>query len=281
MFGSDMLEVGVGLGLALPAHEFDMHRGQGSHRRDPEKPRRRSRTGDSRNSRRMKKAPDLPKTYSTILSSMVSSTVCGCSCLLAPNREDPVEPSSRPPDRKSGNWSRPPVSTREGGKNSSNFFHPAGFSPLSWMSGLKCSSSFSRADRKPVALEHLERDSFVRCVPSVTILLMCKVGGGRAFALPPSARSNGSCGFPASRFPVWSSPLTGDDDPPASAGAVRVSSMPAQGLSLCELVRTSAMYSPARRSSTLPTARGLPPPVGHLDPTGVAARPAAIRGLLL
>jgi hypothetical protein len=30
----------------------------------------------------------------------------------------------------------------------------------------------------------------------------CRVGGGRAFALPPSARSNGSCGFPASRFPV-------------------------------------------------------------------------------
>jgi hypothetical protein len=29
------------------------------------------------------------------------------------------------------------------------------------------------------------------------------------------------------------------------------------------------------------TARGLPPPVGRLDPTGVAARPAAIRGLLL
>src|SRR3954452_8314453 len=28
----------------------------------------------------------------------------------------------------------------------------------------------------------------------------CRVGGGRAFALPPSARSNGSCGFPASRF---------------------------------------------------------------------------------
>src|SRR6516164_1768731 len=31
----------------------------------------------------------------------------------------------------------------------------------------------------------------------------CRVGGGGAFALPPSARSNGSCSFPASRFPVW------------------------------------------------------------------------------
>src|SRR4051794_40881370 len=35
-------------------------------------------------------------------------------------------------------------------------------------------------------------------------LNFCRVGGGRAVALPPSARSNGSCGFPASRFPVWS-----------------------------------------------------------------------------
>src|SRR4051812_28690684 len=43
---------------------------------------------------------------------------------------------------------------------------------------------------------------------------ICRVGGGRAFALPPSARSNGSCGFPASRFPVWSSPLTGNAPDP-------------------------------------------------------------------
>src|SRR3954471_24322319 len=90
----------------------------------------------------------------------------------------------------------------------------------------------------------------------------CRVGGGRAFALPPSARSNGSCGFPASRFPVWSSPLTGDDDPPASPGGLRVSSMPAQGLSHCELVRTSAMYSPASRASTLPHSTG-PSPSGR------------------
>ena len=31
----------------------------------------------------------------------------------------------------------------------------------------------------------------------------CRVGRGGAFALPPPARSNGSCSFPASRFPVW------------------------------------------------------------------------------
>src|SRR3954451_19108744 len=38
--------------------------------------------------------------------------------------------------------------------------------------------------------------------------------------------------------------------------------MPAQGLSLCELVRTSAMYSPARRASTLPHSTG-PSPSGR------------------
>src|SRR6266540_5529433 len=31
----------------------------------------------------------------------------------------------------------------------------------------------------------------------------CRVGRGGACALPPPARSNGSCSFPASRFPMW------------------------------------------------------------------------------
>src|SRR3954454_20619936 len=90
----------------------------------------------------------------------------------------------------------------------------------------------------------------------------CRVGGGRAFALPPSARSNGSCVFPASRFPVWSSPLTGDDDPPASPGGLRGSSMPAQRLSLCEPVPPPAMYSPARPAAPLPHSTG-PSPSGR------------------
>lgn len=34
------------------------------------------------------------------------------------------------------------------------------------------------------------------------IMLSCRVGRGRAYALPLPARSNGSCSFPASRFPV-------------------------------------------------------------------------------
>ena len=32
--------------------------------------------------------------------------------------------------------------------------------------------------------------------------IRCRVGRGRAYALPLPARSNGSCSFPASRFPV-------------------------------------------------------------------------------
>src|SRR5262249_44012109 len=39
--------------------------------------------------------------------------------------------------------------------------------------------------------------------PGVTRAPRCRVGGGGAFTLPPSARSNGSCRFPPSRFPVW------------------------------------------------------------------------------
>jgi hypothetical protein len=34
-------------------------------------------------------------------------------------------------------------------------------------------------------------------------LLRCRVGRGGAYALPLPARSNGSCSFPASRFPMW------------------------------------------------------------------------------
>jgi hypothetical protein len=36
-----------------------------------------------------------------------------------------------------------------------------------------------------------------------TIFNRCRVGRGGAIALPPPARSNGSCSFPASRFPMW------------------------------------------------------------------------------
>src|SRR4051812_40828066 len=75
------------------------------------------------------------------------------------------------------------------------------------------------------ALDYLKRDADLSLTPTGDLALTkdgdiklgdgnCRVGGGRAFALPPSARSNGSCGFPASRFPVWSSPLTGDDPDP-------------------------------------------------------------------
>src|SRR3954471_4151640 len=68
--------------------------------------------------------------------------------------------------------------------------------------------------------------------------------------------------FPQAAFLCDRLRCPGSFDPPASADAVRVSSMAAQGLSLCELVRTSAMYSPARRSSTLPHSTG-PSPSGR------------------
>src|SRR5689334_7440899 len=60
--------------------------------------------------------------------------------------------------------------------------------------------------------------------------------------------------------------------PPASNGASPVSSMPAQGLSQGELIRTSVMYSPGLRHRSRHTVRGLPPPVGLLEPTGVATQ---------
>src|SRR4051794_34501717 len=45
-------------------------------------------------------------------------------------------------------------------------------------------------------------DALAAVLASQGYRVVCRVGGGRAVALPPSARSNGSCGFPASRFPV-------------------------------------------------------------------------------
>ena len=59
--------------------------------------------------------------------------------------------------------------------------------------------------------------------------------------------------------------------PPAPLAAPWVSSMSAQGLSHCELIRTSAIYSPAPRHRRHHTARGLPPPAGLLDPASAAA----------
>src|SRR5215813_1646166 len=45
----------------------------------------------------------------------------------------------------------------------------------------------------------------LRCQSSGVVhrLHCCRVGRGGVIALPPPARSNGSCSFPASRFPMW------------------------------------------------------------------------------
>src|SRR5580704_7329440 len=80
-------------------------------------------------------------------------------------------------------------------------------------------------------------------------------------ALPPPARSNGSCSFPASRFPMWVALVGEGWIPPASDGAFPVSSIPAQGLSQSELVRTSVIYSPGLHHLTPPHSTG-PSPSG-------------------
>ena len=67
---------------------------------------------------------------------------------------------------------------------------------------------------------------------------------------------------------------------PASPAAVRVSSMPAQGLSLCELVRTSAMYSPLLRRSTLPHSTGPSPSDRPFGRDRRRHSPVTIRSLL-
>ena len=72
----------------------------------------------------------------------------------------------------------------------------------------------------------------------------------------------------------------GSDPPPASPAAVRVSSMSAQGLSLCELVRTSAMYSPVPRRSTLPHSTGPSPSDRPFGPDRRRHSPVTIRSLL-
>ena len=67
---------------------------------------------------------------------------------------------------------------------------------------------------------------------------------------------------------------------PASPAAFRVSSMSAQGLSLCELVRTSAMYSPLLRRSTLPHSTGPSPSDRPFGPDRRRHSPVTIRSLL-
>jgi hypothetical protein len=67
---------------------------------------------------------------------------------------------------------------------------------------------------------------------------------------------------------------------PASPAAVRVSSMSAQGLSLCELIRTSAMYSPLLRRSTLPHSTGPSPSDRPFGPDRRRHSPVTIRSLL-
>ena len=92
---------------------------------------------------------------------------------------------------------------------------------------------------------------------------MCRVGRGGAYR-PASARSLKRL-VQFSRKPLS---YVGRADwrrlgriPPASDGAFPVSSIPAQGLSQSELIRTSVMYSPGLHHLTPPHSTG-PPPSG-------------------
>src|SRR5215469_3543312 len=68
--------------------------------------------------------------------------------------------------------------------------------------------------------------------------------------------------------------------PPASDGASLVSSMPAQGLSQSELVRTSVMYSPGLRHLTPPHSTGPSPSSWSFGSNQRRRSMVAIRDLL-
>src|SRR6201981_789116 len=97
-----------------------------------------------------------------------------------------------------------------------------------------------------------------------------RVGGGRACALPPPARSNGSCSFPASRFPVWAplrrrrrSVLQCQSTPP---GYPRCRRRVFRKANLSALPSCTYPFLVVRLCHTV---RGLPPPHGLLGPSGV------------
>ena len=75
--------------------------------------------------------------------------------------------------------------------------------------------------------------------------------------------------------------VDGGNYPPASPGALRVSCCRRRVFRIANLSALPPCTPPRVARRRCHTARGLPPPVGRLDPTGVAARPAAIRAFSL
>src|SRR5437899_1025898 len=106
---------------------------------------------------------------------------------------------------------------------------------------------------------------FVRRLPS------CRVGRGGAYALPLPARSNGSCSFPTSRFPVWAplrrrrriEVLQCQSTPP---GYPRCRRRVFRKANLSALPSCTCPFLVIRLCHTV---RGLPPPHGLLGPSGV------------
>jgi hypothetical protein len=99
----------------------------------------------------------------------------------------------------------------------------------------------------------------------------CRVGRGGAYALPLPARSNGSCSFPASRFPVWAplrrrrriDVLQCQSTPP---GYPRCRRRVFRKANLSALPSCTCPFLVIRLCHTV---RGLPPPHGLLGPSGV------------
>jgi hypothetical protein len=120
----------------------------------------------------------------------------------------------------------------------------------------------------------------LECLTSLADGLTCRVGRGGAYR-PASARSLKRL-VQFSRKPLS---YVGRADwrrlvPPASDGASPVSSMPAQGLSQSELIRTSVMYSPGLHHLTPPHSTG-PSPSGWSFGSNQRRRSmVAIRNLL-
>src|SRR6266700_3781934 len=115
------------------------------------------------------------------------------------------------------------------------------------------------------------RLSALECLPRLADDMTCRVGGGGARALPPPARSNGSCSFPASRFPVRTplrrrrriEVLQCQSTPP---GYPRCRRRVFRKANLSALPSCTCPFLVIRLCHTV---RGLPPPHGLLGPSGV------------
>ena len=115
----------------------------------------------------------------------------------------------------------------------------------------------------------------IRFAPrSLQALRRCRVGRGGAYALPPPARSNGSCSFPQAAFLRGRFDERGRDCSPPQrllprSGFPRCRRRVFRSANLSALPPCTHPFFDARRCHT---ARGLPPPTGLLGRIGVVTR---------